>query len=82
MRILIIGDSHGLGMQSELYNLDQEHLIYNLSLSGGRASTLRVRAAREMPQIRRFDPQVALVHLGHNSVAYHSDKNPHPIGGS
>lgn len=75
MRVLIIGDSHGLGMEEYLYNVDTALDIMNLSQSGGRVSAAAVVVTQRLREIQLFSPDFVIFILGHNSVMEH----PNPL---
>lgn len=53
--------------------------IYECWIGGGKIKRVRRKIEDEMSRISRFEPQICLVHLGHNNIAKHATKNPDPI---
>ena len=46
--------------------------------AGGKIADLRCDLRSRIHELRRFQPEEIVVHLGHNNVCYHPTKNPTP----
>ena len=81
MRILLLSDSHGSRMQDVLYSLRSGLDVFNICMPGGTISTVQRRVFESMAQIKLFNPDCVLFHVGHNDCAYHPTKCPTPCNG-
>jgi hypothetical protein len=74
MRLLIVTDSHGYGMQSAMEGIE----VYPVVL-GRTSAEIRGKYRQESAAIRHFDPSIILFHMGHNDVLRHPVCNTHPL---
>jgi lysophospholipase L1-like esterase len=81
MKYLIVGDSHVWDLPKYLRELDTN--ATSLIISKGRRTAEVIQMYRdELFEIVCFDPEVIVIHLGHNDMAEHRIHNvrpPHPL---
>lgn len=71
MRVLIVGDSHGIGMENFLCQIDKELDVLNLSVSGGRIESLLSKLRENAGYLLSYRPDFVVFVLGHNAVMDH-----------
>jgi lysophospholipase L1-like esterase len=77
IRLLIIGDSHCREMGGYIANINNG--IKMLTVCKGRQSDeIRELYRARIPNIISFDPQVIILHYGHNDLSYHVRHNQQP----
>jgi lysophospholipase L1-like esterase len=77
-RILIVGDSHC--KELDLMITAKYPNIQSLALVRGGNIQAVLRHFIHNAQIAlAFDPTTTIIHVGHNNLAYHPTKNPHPF---
>ena len=78
MRLLIVADSHGRGMGSQVKkeNKNWDAIVVRV----GRVAPEVYKAYEDLvPDIRKFRPEACVLHVGHNDLTYHSRFNPNPM---
>ena len=79
-RILVIGDSNCRNLEPSFQRLGLfDTKIVSLGSSTPR---LAVLVGRHIPEIFDMDPDICIVHSGHNDLAYHARFNPEPMTAS
>lgn len=71
MRVLIVGDSHGVGMDKFLCQIDGDLDVLNLSVSGGRVETILSKLTDNIEYLMSYRPDFVVFVLGHNAVMDH-----------
>jgi lysophospholipase L1-like esterase len=77
MKLLLLTDSHGRGIQEELLQCDENLKVHHVLL-GGKLSEIRGEYRRCLQEILQFHPSKILIHCGHNDVNYDEERNPFP----
>ena len=77
MRLLLVADSHGHGMASVIHRLDSAWMVMTVRVSG-QTQEVRDRYIERLPEVRQFNPEAVILHVGHNNLSYHSYYNPDP----
>jgi hypothetical protein len=75
MRYLIVGDSHTWNLDSAIIYLRPEHTTYSISL-GRQMPQIAALYNANLLNIMQFNPQIAIVHWGHNDIVQHHHLNP------
>jgi lysophospholipase L1-like esterase len=69
MRLVLVTDSHGRGLAVELV----------AQRIGRKLSAIRGLYRRRLRVLQRFQPDVVVMHLGHNDLVAHTSYNPRPL---
>jgi lysophospholipase L1-like esterase len=77
MRLLVIGDSHCRTITQSLRELSPNTMIYAISV-GSQIPIISLQYRAELQAIINFRPDHAVIHLGHNDLAWHPTKNKRP----
>ena len=77
MRLLVKGDSHCRTIAEALKVITPNTELYTISV-GGQNSDIAAQYRHEIPFINAFRPQLAIIHMGHNDLAWHPTKNEIP----
>ena len=77
MRILLLADSHGIGMDMVLMSKIEQCVVKSIQVSQ-RTSMIKRKYESKLDEVNRFRPDVVLVHTGHNDFMYHPVHNRHP----
>jgi lysophospholipase L1-like esterase len=77
MRILLLADSHRIGMDMILMSKMEQCIVKSIQVSQ-RTSMIRRKYLVQLREVNRFRPDVILVHTGHNDFMYHPVHNRHP----
>jgi lysophospholipase L1-like esterase len=77
MRLLIIGDSHCRTITNSLRELFPQIMIYSISV-GSQIPAITFQYRAELIPITNFRPDHAIIHMGHNDLAWHPSKNKRP----
>jgi hypothetical protein len=78
MRLLLITDSHGYEMEWELKAIRGSLDVFPMVL-GRRTSRIRGKYRDELQEVINFDPQLVIMHMGHNDIVPHRIHNPRPL---
>jgi hypothetical protein len=78
MKLLLVTDSHGKKMETELVRMRSSLEVYSVIVAR-RTSTIRGQYREELQHIIHFNPDLILMHMGHNDVVYHSEHNTSPL---
>jgi hypothetical protein len=78
MRVFVLADSHGRGMDTAMRQVDATMDVRVISHAGPTPSVWERYLARER-EITEFDPQSIVFHVGHNDLMYHPVHNIEPI---
>ena len=77
MKYLIVGDSHVWDLQKYLKTLDTNASSYIVS-RGQQSAEIIITYRAELQHIINYDPEVCVLHMGHNDMATHTFLNPTP----
>jgi lysophospholipase L1-like esterase len=77
MRVLVISDSHGRKMAEVLERKKTNWNVLTLSL-GRKIPAIRRLYQSKLRAIRRFRPDIVVMHLGHNDLVLHHLHNMDP----
>ena len=77
MRILLLTDSHGQGMKEAILRIEPTWDLKVIS-HGAVSSTVWARYLERKAEVVQFQPEGAVVHLGHNDLQYHPVYNLEP----
>jgi lysophospholipase L1-like esterase len=77
MRILLLADSHGIGMDMKLMARISGSVVMSIQVSQ-RTSLIRRKYMIKLREVTRFRPDIVLLHTGHNDIMYHHVHNRHP----
>jgi lysophospholipase L1-like esterase len=77
MQLLLVADSHGRGMASVIEGIDKDWEVMTVRVSG-QTDDVRAQYVKSLPEIRHFNPETVILHVGHNNLSYHSHHNPDP----
>jgi lysophospholipase L1-like esterase len=77
MRLLLVADSHGRGMGSVVHRLDDSWMVMTVRVSG-QTQDVKDRYLERLSEVRQFNPEAVILHVGHNNFSYHSYHNPDP----
>lgn len=80
----MVASSHGRGMAPLMRAVKLEGVVggvqvYECWQSGGRIVQMKSKVRKDTDRIRAWDPEVCLVHVCHNDIAFHARFNPKPI---
>ena len=78
MRVIIIGDSHTRVMASYIERISNQCQFYTVSVSSDTPSIIAAYHAN-LPAIVTFQPEICILHTGHNQISFHKFRNPKPI---
>jgi lysophospholipase L1-like esterase len=78
MRLLILSDSHGRGMSRAMEAIDNGMHVMTVR-KGRKIPSIRGLYRDKISSIRRFRPEVVLIHVGHNDLVPHTLFNPRPL---
>ena len=78
MKILLVTDSHGRGLSSKMERMDRRLSVLNIRL-GQRLSAIRGVYRRKLTSVQDYDPDVVILHMGHNDLVPHAKYNPNPL---
>jgi hypothetical protein len=74
MKLLLVADLHGKNMQWELVGLKESLDVYPVVVAR-RTSTICGQYREELQDIVHYNPDMILMHMGHNDVVYHPEHN-------
>jgi lysophospholipase L1-like esterase len=77
MRLLLVTDSHGIGMASMIHGLDKDWVVMTVRVSS-QTEAVRDRYLQWLAEIRQFGPHRILLHVGHNDLNFHPYHNQDP----
>ena len=80
MRLLLIADSHGHGMEKAL-TTQRPDLVMLSIIVGSQSGAIQAQYARRLSAVQRFRPDAIIVHFGHNDMVLHPRHNPTPYHG-
>jgi lysophospholipase L1-like esterase len=78
MRVLLITDSHGRGLSTKMERLDTRLSVLNIRV-GAKLTSIRGVYRRKLGSIRDYQPEVVILHFGHNDLVPHARHNPNPL---
>ena len=76
--MLLITDSHGRGLSTKMERLDTRLSVLNIRV-GAKLSSIRGVYRRKLGSIRDYQPEVVILHFGHNDLVPHARHNPNPL---
>ena len=77
MKVCVIGDSHVRNMSPYLSVIDPFGSNFILSKGSNNQAVTHLYRSKTTA-VQTYDPDLCIIHMGHNSLAYHSSKNPSP----
>ena len=77
MRLLLVADSHGREMGSVIRGINKEWTVLTVRVSSQTAA-VRERYLQRLSEIRQFEPEAIVLHVGHNDISHHAYYNPDP----
>jgi lysophospholipase L1-like esterase len=77
MRLLLVADSHGRGMGSVIHRLNTDWTVMTVRVSS-QTSAVRERYVQRLAEIRQYEPEAIILHVGHNDLSHHEYYNPTP----
>ena len=77
MKLVIVADSHGRGMGSVIHGLDKDWIVLTVFVSG-QTGAVRGRYLDRLSEIRQFEPDRIILHVGHNDLNFHPRHNQDP----
>jgi lysophospholipase L1-like esterase len=80
MRILLVTDSHGRDMGTTIREVHSGWKIFTVRV-GGVNTAVRASYLRRHRELRRFNPDRIILHVGHNDLQYHPYHNQSPEHG-
>ena len=78
MRLVLVTDSHGRGLAVELVAQRPDFIIVTVRV-GRKLSAIRGLYRRRLRALQRFQPDIVVMHLGHNDLVAHTSYNPRPL---
>jgi lysophospholipase L1-like esterase len=77
MRLLLVTDSHGIGMAKMIHGLNKDWIVMTVRVSS-QTEAVRERYVQRLAEIHQFGPQKILLHVGHNDLNFHPYYNQDP----
>jgi hypothetical protein len=77
MRLLIVSDSHGRGLDAIIHRNYKDWTVMTVWV-GAQLSYVRSKYHDQMQEIYEFNPTCAVLHVGHNDIMYHPRHNETP----
>jgi hypothetical protein len=77
MKLLLISDSHGRGLDVYIRN-EVPSMVVKTVMVGGKMSAIRGSYREQLQEIVVFDPEVIVMHMGHNDLVAHWYHNTQP----
>ena len=78
INLAIVADSHGSGLEKTIRDNFSDIKPFVLYYPGAKVERIKRMTISNQGRLRRFRPDILIIHVGHNNVAYHTSKNPHP----
>ena len=78
IKLAVVADSHGSGLEKTIKDNCKDVVPFVLYYPGARVERIKKMTIWNQGRPGRFRPDVLIIHVGHNNVAHHNTKNPHP----
>jgi hypothetical protein len=77
MRLLIVSDSHGRGVEDIVRRDNKDWSVMTVWV-GAQLEHVKAKHYAQMQEIYEFNPAYAILHVGHNDIMYHPQHNDSP----
>jgi hypothetical protein len=77
MRLVIVSDSHGRGLEAIIHRDYKDWRVMTVWV-GAQLEYVRSKYYDQMQEVYEFNPTHAILHVGHNDIMYHPQHNESP----
>lgn len=76
--MLILASSHGAGLKETMESMFAQVRVYSSYQRGGKIADIYRMVEQRLSSMKRHNSDYIILHIGHNSVAFHGLKNEYP----